>query len=126
MPKHAVTVKNGPQPGGAYTPSLRVGDFLYVSGQVSIDPRTDEIVGTTIEEQTARTLENIKLLLTAAGAGMDDVVKATVHLADMADFDGYNSVYATYFNDPKPVRTTVGSQLGGLLVEIDVIAYLGA
>jgi enamine deaminase RidA (YjgF/YER057c/UK114 family) len=57
---------------------------------------------------------------------MDDVVKATVHLADMADFDGYNGVYATYFNDPKPVRTTVGSQLGGLLVEIDVIAYVGA
>ena len=126
MPKQAITVKNGPQPGGAYTPILRVGDFLYVSGQVAVDPATDEIVGTTIEEQTKRTLENIKLLLAAAGAGLDDVIKATVHLADMADFDGFNGVYAGYFNDPKPVRTTVGSHLGGLLIEIDVIAYLGA
>ena len=126
MPKHAITVKNGPQPGGAYTPILRVGDFLFVSGQVAIDPATDEIVGTTIEEQTKRTIENLKLLLAAAGAGLDDVVKATVHLSDMADFDGFNGVYASYFNDPKPARTTVGSNLGGLLIEIDVIAYLGA
>ncbi|MFM2310378.1 MAG: hypothetical protein RLY87_2500 [Chloroflexota bacterium] len=126
MPKQAITVKNGPQPGGAYTPILRVGDFLFVSGQVAVDPATDEIVGDTIEEQTKRTLENLKLLLAAAGAGLDDVVKATVHLSDMADFDGFNAVYAGYFNDPKPARTTVGSNLGGLLIEIDVIAYLGA
>ena len=97
MPKHAVHVKNGPQPGGAYSPV-----------------------------QTARTLENIKLLLAAAGAEMSDVVKATVHLSDMALFDRYNVVYASYFPDPKPVRTTVGSQLDGFMVEIDVIAYLGA
>lgn len=126
MPKHAVLVKNGPRPGGAYSPILRVGDFLFVSGQVAIDPSTDEIVGSTIEEQTTRTIENLKLLLNAAGAQLDDVVKATVHLADMDDFDGFNDVYKTYFNDPRPARTTVGSQLGGLLIEIDVIAYLGA
>ena len=108
MPKHAVHVKNGPQPGGAYSPVLRVGDFVFVSGQAPIDPANNEIVGTTIEEQTARTLENIKLLLAAAGAEMSDVV------------------YASYFPDPKPVRTTVGSQLDGFMVEIDVIAYLGA
>ena len=126
MPKHAVTVKNGPRPGGAYSPILRVGDFLFVSGQVAVNPATDEIVGTTIQEQTARTIENIKILLNGAGAQLDDVVKATVHLADMDDFDGFNDVYTTYFNDPKPARTTVGSQLGGLLIEIDVIAYLGA
>jgi 2-iminobutanoate/2-iminopropanoate deaminase len=126
MPKHAVHVKNGPQPGGAYSPVLRVGDFVFVSGQAPIDPASNEIVGTTIEEQTARTLENIKLLLAAAGAEMSDVVKATVHLSDMALFDRYNTVYASYFPDPKPVRTTVGSQLDGFMVEIDVIAYLGA
>jgi 2-iminobutanoate/2-iminopropanoate deaminase len=126
MPKQVVHVTNGPQPGGAYSPILRVGDFIFVSGQAPIDPVTNEIVGTTIEEQTARTLENIKLLLTAAGAEMSDVVKATVHLSDMALFDRYNTVYATYFPDPKPVRTTVGSQLDGFMVEIDVIAYLGA
>jgi 2-iminobutanoate/2-iminopropanoate deaminase len=126
MPKQAIPVKNGPKPGGAYSPVLRVGDFIFVSGQAPIDPATDEIVGDTIEAQTARTLENIKLLLAAAGAEMSDVVKATVHLSDMALFDRYNTVYASYFPDPKPVRTTVGSQLDGFMVEIDVIAYLGA
>jgi 2-iminobutanoate/2-iminopropanoate deaminase len=126
MPKQAIPVKNGPRPGGAYSPILRVGDFLFISGQVAIDPQSDEIVGTTIQEQTARTLENVKLLLNAGGAQLDDVVKATVHLSDMADFDGFNDVYKTYFNEPRPARTTVGSQLGGLLIEIDVIAYLGA
>ena len=126
MPKHAITVKNGPQPGGAYSPVLRVGDFIFVSGQAPIDPTTNEIVGDTIEAQTARTLENIKILLSAAGATMSDVVKATVHLSDMALFDRYNVVYAGYFPDPKPVRTTVGSQLDGFMVEIDVIAYVGA
>jgi 2-iminobutanoate/2-iminopropanoate deaminase len=125
MPKQAITVPNGPKPGGAYSPILRVGDFIFVSGQAPVDPSTDEIVGTTIEEQTARTLDNIKLLLAAAGADMSHVVKATVHLSDMALFDRYNAVYASYFPDPKPVRTTVGSQLDGFMVEIDVIAYVG-
>ena len=125
MPKQAITVPNGPKPGGAYSPILRVGDFIFVSGQAPVDPATDEIVGTTIEEQTARTLDNITLLLAAAGADMSHVVKATVHLSDMALFDRYNAVYASYFPDPKPVRTTVGSQLDGFMVEIDVIAYVG-
>ncbi len=125
MPKQAITVPNGPKPGGAYSPILRVGDFIFVSGQAPVDPSTDEIVGTTIEEQTARTLDNIKLLLAAAGVDMSHVVKATVHLSDMALFDRYNAVYASYFPDPKPVRTTVGSQLDGFMVEIDVIAYVG-
>lgn len=126
MPKQAIHVNNGPQPGGAYTPVLRAGDFIFVSGQAPIDPATNEIVGTTIEEQTARTIENVRLLLEAAGAQLSDVVKATVHLSDMALFDRYNTVYASYFPDPKPVRTTVGSQLDGFMIEIDVIAYLGA
>ena len=125
MPKQAITVPNGPKPGGASSPILRVGDFIFVSGQAPVDPATDEIVGTTIEEQTARTLDNITLLLAAAGADMSHVVKATVHLSDMALFDRYNAVYASYFPDPKPVRTTVGSQLDGFMVEIDVIAYVG-
>ena len=126
MPKQAIHVKNGPPPGGAYTPVLRAGDFIFVSGQAPIDPASNEIVGTTIEEQTARTIENVRLLLEAAGAQLSDVVKATVHLSDMALFDRYNTVYASYFPDPKPVRTTVGSQLDGFMIEIDVIAYIGA
>ena len=125
MPKQLIVPENGPGPGGGYSPGLRVGDFVFVAGQVPIDPATGAIAGDTIEEQTARVLENIKLILAAAGATMADVVKATVHLSDMSLFDRYNAVYAGYFPDPKPVRTTVGSQLHGFLVEIDVIAYLG-
>jgi len=110
---------------GAYSPGLRVGDFVFVSGQVPRDPTTGKIVGDTIEEQTAQVIENIKAVLEAGGATLADVVKVSAHLSDLALFEGYNKVYATYFPDPKPTRTTVGSQLLGFLVEIDAIAYVG-
>jgi 2-iminobutanoate/2-iminopropanoate deaminase len=125
MAKQLIRPANGPAPGGAYSPGLRVGDFIFVSGQGPLDPATGQIVGDTIEEQTARTLENIRLILEAGGASMADVVKATVHLSDLSLFQRYNTVYASYFPDPKPTRTTVGSQLLGIMVEIDVIAYVG-
>jgi 2-iminobutanoate/2-iminopropanoate deaminase len=125
MPKQLIKPAHGPPPGGAYSPGLRAGDFVFVSGQGPIDPVTGQIVGETIEEQTARTLENVKLILEAAGATMADVVKATVILSDMSLFPRYNAVYATYFPDPKPARTTSASDLLGRLVEIDVIAYVG-
>ena len=98
---------------------------MFVSGQGPLDPETGKIVGETIEEQTARVLENLKAVLDAAGASMSDVVKVAVHLSDLASFQRFNQVYATFFPDPKPTRTTVGSQLPGILVEIDAIAYLG-
>ena len=108
-----------------FSPGLRAGDFVFVSGQVPRDPATGKLVGSTIEEQTKQVLENIKVILEAGGTTMADVVKVSAHLSDLANFDGYNKVYVTYFPDPKPVRTTVGSQLLGFLVEIDVIAYIG-
>jgi 2-iminobutanoate/2-iminopropanoate deaminase len=114
-----------PDSASPYSPGLRVGDFVFVSGQVPRNPATGELVGTTIEEQTTQVLENIKALLEAGGATMADVVKVSAHLTDLSLFDGYNKVYVTYFPDPKPTRTTVGSQLLGFLVEIDVIAYVG-
>lgn len=126
MPKQLIQPAHGPKPGGAYSPALRVGDFIFVAGQVPRDPATGDIVGQTIEEQTAHVLENIRLL-EAGGASMADVVKATVHLSDLSHFARFNAVYASYFPDPKPVRTTTGSQLpNGVIVEIDVIAYVGS
>jgi 2-iminobutanoate/2-iminopropanoate deaminase len=125
MSKQAIAPASGPRPGGAYSPGLRVGDFVFVSGQGPIDPATGQVVGDTIEAQTARVLDNIKAILEAGGASMADVVKVTAHLTDLALFDRYNRVYATYFPDPKPTRTTVGSQLKGFMVEIDAIAYVG-
>ena len=125
MPKQQITTTSGASPMGAYSQGLRAGDFIFVSGQGPLDPTTGKIVGETIEEQTARTLENIKAILEAGGATMADVVKVTAHLTDLSNFAAYNKVYATYFPDPKPVRTTVGSQLLGMLVEIDAIAYVG-
>ncbi len=124
MPKQQITTSSSAAPAGAYSQGLRVGDFVFVSGQGPRDPLTGEM-GATIEEQTARTLENVKAILEAGGASMADVVKVSAHLSDLALFEAYNRVYATYFPDPKPVRTTVGSQLNGILVEIDAIAYVG-
>jgi 2-iminobutanoate/2-iminopropanoate deaminase len=125
MPKQQLKTLAGAAPIGAYSQGLRVGDFVFVSGQGPLDPQTGQVVGTTIEEQTARVLENIKAILAAGGATMADVVKVTAHLSDLALFERYNKVYATYFPDPKPTRTTVGSALLGILVEIDAIAYVG-
>jgi 2-iminobutanoate/2-iminopropanoate deaminase len=125
MSKQQITTISGASPVGAYSQGLRAGDFIFVSGQGPLDPQTGQIVGTTIEEQTGRVLENIKAILEAGGASMADVIKVSAHLSDMSLFSRYNNVYASYFPDPKPTRTTVGSQLPGILVEIDAIAYVG-
>lgn len=127
MPKQQIGTQSGAAPIGAYSQGIRVGDFLFVSGQGPLDPATGQLVLGTIEEQTARVLENIKIILEAGGATMADVVKVSAHLSDVELFERYNKVYATYFPDPKPARTTVGSQLPakGMLVEIDAIAYVG-
>lgn len=124
MPKQVIQTDKAPRPGGAYSQALRAGDFIFVAGTVPRHPQTGE-VPSSIEEQTALTLENIKAILEAGGATLDQVVKSTVHLSDLSLFEAFNKVYSTYFNDPKPVRTTVGSQLNNILVEIDVVAYVG-
>jgi len=125
MVKQQIATHSGASPIGAYSQGLRVGDFIFVSGQGPLDPATGKIVGDNVEEQTARVIENIKAILEAGGATLADVVKVSAHLSDLSSFERYNKVYATYFPDPKPTRTTVGSQLLGILVEIDAIAYVG-
>lgn len=124
MAKEQISTAKAGRPGGAYSQGIKAGGFVFVSGQGPKHPETG-VIGETIEEQTAQVLENIKAILEAGGASMADVVKVGAHLSDMALFDRYNAVYATYFPDPKPVRTTVASGLGNILVEIDAIAYVG-
>ncbi len=108
---------------GAYSPGILVDGWLYVAGQGPVDYRQGRFVLGSIEDETHLAMQNVGRILTAGGCGFDDVVKATVHLADMADFDRYNAVYASYFPGIKPVRTTVQSVLPkGIKVEIDVVA----
>lgn len=110
---------------GAYSDGVVIGGFLFVSGQAAVDFKTSKFVLGTIEEETTRTLDNIKAIVEAAGATMDNVVKCTVHLADINEFDRYNKVYARYFPGIKPARTTVQSVLAeGIRVEIDCIVKL--
>jgi 2-iminobutanoate/2-iminopropanoate deaminase len=110
---------------GAYSDGVVVEGFLFVSGQASVDFKTSKFILGTIEEETARTLDNIRAIIETAGGTMDQVVKCTVHLADIHEFDRYNKVYATYFTGIRPARTTVQSVLAeGIKVEIDAIVKL--
>jgi 2-iminobutanoate/2-iminopropanoate deaminase len=115
-----------PAPRGPYSPAVRAGDFVYVSGQVPVDPATQKQVSGDIAVETRRVLDNVKLILEGCGASMKDVVRCTVFLESAADFQAMNAVYAEYFGDDKPTRTTVvaGFVLPGIKVEIDAIAYV--
>jgi len=121
--KQLVSGKGVARSTGRYSPGLRAGDFVFVSGQGPLDPDTGKVVGETIEEQTRQTLNNVKAILEAAGATMDDCVKMTVHLQDIDEFARFNEAYGGFFKDPRPPRTTVQSGLSGIRVEIDAIAY---
>ncbi|HYW52078.1 MAG TPA: Rid family hydrolase [Gemmatimonadaceae bacterium] len=112
-----------PLPAGAYSPAVRAGDFIHVSGQVPKDPRTGQVVGTAIEEQTAQVIANVRELLAAAGATLDDVVAATIYLTDEQDWPIVNEIWKSTFSAPYPSRTTVGARLRGILIEITVVAY---
>jgi 2-iminobutanoate/2-iminopropanoate deaminase len=113
-----------PAPAGAYSPGVRAGNFLYVSGQTPRDPATGQIAGDTVEEQTRITLANVERILRTGGASLTDVVSVTVYLADENDWGAFNDVYKTVFHPPYPTRAVVGAQLRGIRVEIAVVAYL--
>ena len=122
--KQAVSSPGAPQAIGPYSPAIRAGQLLFVSGQVPIDPATGRMVDGDIAAQTRRVFENIGALLTAGGRSFADVARTTVFLADMDDFAAMNEVYGQYFSEPYPARATV--QVARLpkdaRVEIDVIA----
>jgi len=122
---------DGPQrisagtPTGAYSSGVVQDGLLFVSGQGAIDPVSGEVVRGTIEEETLLTLENVRRVIEAAGGSIRDIVKCTVHLSDINDFDRYNKAYASFFGGVFPARTTVQSVLGdGLKVEIDAVAVI--
>lgn len=115
-----------PAPGGSYSQGRLAGGLLFTAGMGPHDPTSGEVVGVQIEEQTARVMDNLTAVLEAAGASWGDVIKVTSHLQHLdRDFSGYDATYRRYVAEPFPVRTTVGSTLAGILVEIDVIAMVG-
>jgi len=115
----------GATPRGHYTPGVRAGDFIYVSGQGPVDPVSDQLVITGVEEQTTITLGNIARILDAAGASVTDIVKVSVFLRDIGDFAAMNRAYSAFFGDHKPARTTIESKFhkSEMLVEVDCVAY---
>lgn len=121
-----VKVEDAPKPRGAYSPVVRAGDLLFVSGQGPIDPKTQEFVFGDIRAQTKLTLENVERALAGCGASRKDIVKCGVFLASAKDFAAMNETYAAFFGDTRPARTTVQAALveEGMKVEIDCVAYL--
>ncbi|MBU2515761.1 Rid family detoxifying hydrolase [bacterium] len=121
-----INVKDAPDAIGPYCHAMKVGNLLFCSGQTPLDPDTKKIVGDTIEEQTTRVLENISIVLSGVGLTLHSVVKTTVFLKNMSDFQGMNKVYAEFFKGHTPSRTTVSIKQNPLdaLVEIECIAEI--
>lgn len=122
--KQAFFSDHGPKPIGPYSPAIRAGDFVYVSGQGPVDPATGKLIEGDIFAQTQRTLMNVRIALVSAGCIMADVVKVNVYLAKLDDFTEMNRAYEEFFHKPFPARATVqAGLLGGMLIEIEATAY---
>jgi 2-iminobutanoate/2-iminopropanoate deaminase len=122
MPRNAIQPEGLNRPTLPYSPVVVSGDFVFTAGQVAHDAE-GKLVGTTIEDQTRRTLENLRACLEAAGSSLDEVVKVLAFLSDLDDFPGYNAVYGEFFAAPYPARSSVGAILPpGVLVEIEAVA----
>ncbi|MEX2212052.1 MAG: Rid family detoxifying hydrolase [Gaiellaceae bacterium] len=124
--KAVVRTERAPAPfqGAPYSQAIRVGDLVFVSGQLALRPGEKEMVGDTIAEQTEQVMANLQAILEEAGSGLDRLVKTTVFLANLADFQGMNEVYARHVGDRPPARSTVevAALPSGALVEIEAIA----
>lgn len=121
-----VKAEDAPKPKGPYSPVVRAGDFLYVSGQGPINPETQQFVFGDIQAQTRLTLENVERAMAGCGASRKNIVKCGVFLAQASDFAAMNEAYAAFFGETRPARTTVQAGLveEGMKIEIDCVAYL--
>ena len=121
-----ISTKKAPAAIGPYSQAIQIGNLIYTSGQIPIDPATGNFVEGGVKEQTRQSLTNIQAILEEAGLTMANVVKTTVFMADMADFADMNSVYAEFFTEPYPARSAVAVKTlpKGALVEIEVVAEL--
>jgi 2-iminobutanoate/2-iminopropanoate deaminase len=124
MPREVYTSDRIAPPVGPFSPAVRAGDLLYLSGQVAQDPSTGKLVEGGIDAQASQIFRNIAAVLEAAGSGFDDVVRVGVYLRDMADFKAMNAVYERHFGRPYPARTVIGvaSLPLGAAIEIDLVA----
>jgi 2-iminobutanoate/2-iminopropanoate deaminase len=122
----AVRTDEAPHAIGPYSQAIVSGNLVFTAGQIPLDPKTGELIGGDIREQTARVLRNLNAILDAAGASMQSVVKTTVYLADMSEFAAMNEVYTLHFGDHKPARSTVQAARlpKDVKVEIDAIAVV--
>ena len=122
-----ISTTNAPAAIGPYAQGVIANGFLFASGQISLDPATGEVVGSTIEEQTAQVMKNIAGILDAASATFDNVVKTTCFLDNMDDFVAFNDVYAQSFTGELPARSAVevARLPKGVLVEVEIVAYVG-
>lgn len=123
--KKVISTSKAPAAIGPYSQAIQVGNFVYTSGQIPIDPSTGQFAEGGIKEQTRQSLLNVKAILEESGLTLGDVVKTTVFMADMNDFADMNSVYAEFFSEPYPARSAVAVRTlpKGALVEIEVVAY---
>jgi len=119
-----IATDDAPKAIGPYSQGIKANGFVYTSGQIPLDPATGELVGGSFEDQVHRVLRNLQAILTAGGTDFSRVIKATVYVTDLANFGTLNSIYASYFGDHKPARTTVEVPAlpKGATVEIDLIA----
>jgi 2-iminobutanoate/2-iminopropanoate deaminase len=129
MERIQISTTEAPTAIGPYSQAIRCGQFVYTSGQIALDPASGELVSTDVQAQTHRVLQNLQAVLASAGTSLSNVVKTTVFLANMSDFQAMNAVYATYFegtNSPNPARSTVAvAELPRkALVEIECIALV--
>lgn len=123
MRKKVVYTEKAPKAIGPYSQAIRTDSFIFTAGQVGLDPSTGELVAGTVEEQTRQALSNLRNVIEAAGSSMDNVVKTTVFLKDMADFPKMNAIYAEFFGENPPARSTVAvvALPKGGLVEVEAV-----